>query len=308
MKNIYLFLFFFAFSYYSNGQIFNQDAEGKSSIIGFGGTLNFDIKESLVKANYYKSSLKEKALALGVDVQGKNSEGVAGIFENGTFSPEGEASVMIGSIRAFQNKENLTTSRLIYYTKLGVKTSEFKYDRGNSFTTSDTRFVDTVHTRPKIEVGASLRWGGRLYLGLLLGNSKETNHSSLRKSVYKYVFNDPTLPGLQQTRDITAYSGNYGKYSNTYLNFDAVYLIPSDSIYISPAIYFRYNKSSNENLRSDNSVLGTSLNFINIESGKFFGGVYLQTNDIFRNNSTAFNKTIQFGLIARFSFTTISPF
>ena len=290
-------------------QTLNQDAEGKSSIVVPGGTLNFDIKEGLVKANYYsKYSRKPQGWTYGIDLQGQNSEGTAGLFEGGNFSPDVEASVLLGRYQSWQDNKDQRTSRILGYVRLGLTASEFKYDKGNTFISINTRFVDTLHISPKIELGSTLRIGGRWYLGLLVGNKYQNNQLSLRKTVYKYTVNDQNIPGLQSSRDITAYVGNYGKYSNIYINFDALYFISTEdtSNYVCPNLYFRYNISNKKNLRENNAVGGLSVNFISIKSGKFLGGVYVQTNDLFKEQSQYFNETIQFGLVARISFSSIS--
>lgn len=306
MKHVILVVLSLSISQFCISQIFNQDAQGKSTIIGLGGTINIDLKESLFKANYYKTSKKTKSLILGFDVQGKNNEGLVGLFKDGDFSPSGEASTLIGGKHSWQRGFPNKTSTLLYYLRVGIKGTEFKYDKGNAFMTLKSRFVDTSHITHKIEIGATLRSGGHLNLGFLIGNSYENNQGSLNKSVYKYVSNDLNITGLQQTKDITAYQGNYGKFSNTYIDFDALYFLKVDTVYVIPSIYFRYNISSNKTLQENNGVIGLSLNFVNLNSGKFFGGVYVQNNDLF-NNMKIFDlyKKIQFGLVARFSLTTI---
>jgi len=284
-------------------QILNQDADGKSSIVVGGSTLNIDIKESLIKANYYYVPLAARGIAWGFDLQGKNSEGVAGLFEDGNFSPRAELSGIFGYKISSANP----SFRLLFYLKGTLQSSQFKFDKGNTFTTIKSRFVDTIHVGGKLELGLSSRFGGHFLWGAILGNSRENNQSTLTKSVYKYSTTDPTLPGLQQTKDITAYSGTYGKYSNRYLYSDLMYFcLLKDSIhYLCPAIYFRRNSSDNESLNESNTVLGVSLNFIRVESGKFLGGVYLQDSDLSNKQNRSMGKRIQFGLIAKFTFDSI---
>lgn len=283
-------------------QILNQDADGKSSIVVGGSTLNVDIKESLIKANHYSVPRAARGFAWGFDLQGKNAEGVAGLFEDGNFSPNAELSGIMGYKIASPNP----SFRLLFYLRGTIKASQFKFDKGNTFTTVKSRFVDTTHVGGKWELGLSSRLGGRFLWGIVYGNSRETNQSALTKSVFKYTVTDPTLPGLQQTKDITAYSGTYGIYSNSYVYSDLMYFhLLNSTNYLCPAIYFRRNSSDNESLNESNTVLGVSLNFINVESGKFLGGVYLQDSDLSNKQDQSIKKRIQFGLIARFTFDTI---
>lgn len=295
-----LFLFFVLKSF---SQMVNQDADGKSSVVVGGSSINIDIKESLIKAGYYKVPLASSGFAWGIDLQGKNAEGIAGIFESGELSPGGEFSGLIG----WKQTTNNSKFKILIYSRATLQGSQFKYDRGNSFTTIKSRFVDTMHIRTKFELGASMRLGNHVLLGTLVGTSKENNQSTLTKSVYKYSVNDPTLPGLQQTKDITAYSGTYGTYSNTFIYCDAVYFhVLNTTNYLCPALYYRNNISGNKSLKQNNSILGVSINFLNIATGKFLGGIYVQNNDLSNMQEARIGKRIDFGLIARFTFDTIS--
>ncbi len=296
----------------ASAQILNQDADGKSSIVVTGGTLSMDINEGLIKANYYHSTRKSKGYMLGVDMQAKNDEGLASLFSEGNFSPDGELSVLGGYHFSWQGHTPAVTNRMLVYLRLGVKASEFKYDMGNTYTTLKTRFVDTQMVGHNIQLGTSLRFGGKWHIGLQVGNDLTNNRSELKKSVYKYTMNDTTLPGLQQTKDVTAYSGTYGTYYNTYVNVDLLYAIDvapndeNDNNLICPSLYFRHNISGDNALKKNNTVLGASVNFVNSHSGKFMGGIYLQTDDLFKTDNDQFSKTIRFGLVAKFSLSTIA--
>jgi hypothetical protein len=288
--------------YNSICQMLNQDADGKSSIVVGGSSLNINIKETLVKANYYYVPKARKGFAWGFDLQGKNAEGVAAMFESGDFSPGAELSGIFGYKIAFPSP----SLDLLFYGRASIASSQFKFDKGNTYTTTKSRFVDTTHVGSKFELGLSSRIGGHFLWGIVYGTSQENNQSALTKSVYKYTLNDPTLPGLQQTKDITAYSGTYGKYTNNFLYSDLMYFHMLDTVhYLCPAIYLRRNVSDNESLNESNTVLGVSLNFVTIESGKFLGGVYLQDSDVSNEQDKSIGKRIQFGLIVRFTFDTI---
>lgn len=291
-------------------QVLNQDAEGKSSIVVPGGTLNLDVGQSLVKASFYKDSKAISGLLYGIDLQGKNHEGLAELFGGGNFSPNTEATGLIGGSHSWQGSTPEVAHRVLIYLRGGVSASEFRHDKGNTFTTIESRFANTQYVSPKIELGVTARLGGKWYFGLLYGRSKTNNFSDLRKTVYKYTINDSTFPGLQNSRDITAYSGDYGKYTNNYINFDALYFIVDNPVtavnYVCPNLYFRLNTSNNQQLRQGNAVGGLSVNFISVGTGKFLGGVYVQTNDLFKQQSNAIHKTIQYGLVAKISFSTIA--
>lgn len=304
MKNAFLIVSLFLFSFQvSFGQMVNQDADGKSSIVVGGSSINLDIKESLIKAGYYKVPLSSSAFAWGIDLQAKNAEGIGSLIESGELSPGGELSGLVG----WKHTTNNSKFRILLYSRATLQASQFKYDRGNSFTSIRSRFVDTSHIRPKIEFGASMRLGNSVLLGALVGTGKENNQSALSRSVYKYETDDPNLPGLKQTKDITAYSGAYGTYSNTNIYWDVLYFHTlNETNYFCPALYFRSNLSGDKSMKQNNSVLGVSFNFLNVETGKFLGGIYVQNNDLANKQDAGIDKRIDFGLIARFTFDTIS--
>jgi hypothetical protein len=56
----------------SQGQILNQDAAGKSSIIWNGSSINIDVAEALVKINHYHTN--KHGFIYGFDVQAKKRE------------------------------------------------------------------------------------------------------------------------------------------------------------------------------------------------------------------------------------------
>ncbi|QDK82629.1 hypothetical protein EXU85_30080 [Spirosoma sp. KCTC 42546] len=291
----------------ANCQILNQDAEGKSSIVVSGGTLNFDFGQGLVKANFYKKSLKPSAWIYGFDIQGKNNDGLVSLFQNGSFSPNTEMSGLIGYQQSFKNDDNQTTSKILIYIRPGLSATALKLDKGNSFTTVSSRFIDTTLVSPAIEVGLTTRLGGRIYLGAVLGNKLQSNQDNLRKTTYTFTATDPNIQGLTSTREIAAYAGNYLTYSRTYINIDALYFIPTnDQNYICPNAYLRVNTSNKSNLIPNTVVGGLSINFISEKTGKLLGGVYVQSNDLSGQNKSSFNKSIQFGLNARLSFSAIS--
>ena len=298
MKKKWIAILFILFNLSLRAQLLNQDAEGKSSIVVGGSSLNLDIGASLIKANYYKVP-DSRGLAWGIDLQGKNKEGMAGLFETGEISPGAELSGLVGW------KIIPGNTKLLFYSRFTLHASQFKQDKGNGFTNIPSRFVDTTHYGSKIELGASCRFGNHVLFGLLAGSSGEDNQATLTKSVYKYTMTDPVIPGLQQTRDITAYSGTYGTYRNTYVYMDAMYFHSLGTYYLCPALYLRLNNSNDENLRQSSTVVGGSINFVSVAAGKFMGGLYLQDSDVTNKDALSFKKRIEFGLIARFSFDAI---
>lgn len=218
-------------------------------------------------------------------------------------SPQGDLSVLLGYKISWTTDSGSGLAR--FYVRAGVKGTEFTFDAGDTFSTIKARFVDTVHYGAHIEGGVTLQLGGHFMVGGLVGFSGEDNQSELSSNTYKYTTASTVITGLQQSKEISAYSGNYGKYNNTYIKADVMYYFAIDGeSYLCPAIYFRQNMSGNKAVKPNNAVLGISLNFIKISSGSFLGGVYIQSNDLKNENNSSLSKTMNFGLNARVSFSS----
>lgn len=77
-------------------QIIFHDQSGDSPIIVSGGSVGVDVKESLIKANYYSPTIGKPDFFWGIDMQGKNTEGIAGLFSNSEFHPQTKATITFG--------------------------------------------------------------------------------------------------------------------------------------------------------------------------------------------------------------------
>ena len=201
-----------------------------------------------------------------------------------------------------------STCKIKYYFRAGLNVQEFKYDYGKDSTSIATRFADTVFLGPYGEIGASTRLGN-CYLGIAFGYSKINNFLKLTKSNYKFSSKDTTIHdgSLEKTKDITAYTGNYGILNQFYINVDFMYMLHllQESNYLGLGAYLRNNITSNIDLLPGNTVFGIGGYFIDGKSGKFLGGVYLQSDDISGRMRKDFGNSISFGLILKFAFSSI---
>ncbi|MDX1942134.1 MAG: hypothetical protein SFU99_16340 [Saprospiraceae bacterium] len=87
------------------GQILNQDANGKSSIIWQGTTVGLDLPEGLIKFSHYSSSTDTTGIIWGIDAQGANKSGVAELFNKGKFTPNTIISGLIGQHKTIYIKD-----------------------------------------------------------------------------------------------------------------------------------------------------------------------------------------------------------
>ena len=439
-------LFIFIIVFWINetmAQMLNQDAEGKSSIVWSGGTAGIDVKEGLIKINYYSSTGTEEGFMCGVDLQGKNSSGVGALFSSGDFTPSTEISGLIGwhfskiqlkkrgkkiqllnakkllletkynetfdsletsftkSIDKFSKKikknggintskeiikvaknfdyinaaihirelkeqikeldSNVNTSKIrdirksiielakeidsnkfineyrqiesqknaiatkldslykkpeLYsrkvkpYLRFGMTANEFTYDNGQDSLLFKSRFVDTLDTKGFAELGITIR-SRNVFYGFTIGYGGISTFSKLDDSKYKFTTTDTTITdgNLQRSKEFTAYTGKYSKLSRIYINFDLMYLInlnKKGKNYVGLGGYLRSNFYSDTKIIDNNTTLGLNVNFINGKEGKFLGGFYVQSSDIFGQDDENFNKSFSFGIIAKFAFKSLA--
>ena len=91
------------------------------------------------------------------------------------------------------------------------------------------------------------------------------------------------------------------------LNVDYAKLVAlnSSGTYLSFNTYLRQRAYSKSESLKSNVVLGLGLNAINSSKGQLLGGLFLQTNDLFGNNSgqnSTLGKRISFGIVAKIAF------
>lgn len=100
MKALFYFLFIFFPLSRVMAQTLTEDAQGKSSIAFGGSSLNFDIAEAALSANF--SNFRNLAIGRpastiwGISASGSNSEGTAALFSGGKFQPAARFGGFIG--------------------------------------------------------------------------------------------------------------------------------------------------------------------------------------------------------------------
>lgn len=77
------------FCLHTNAQIYTQDADGKSTIIAPGSSINFDISKEALSINWnnWQNLALDKKTFWGIAAKGKNEEGITNLFSEGNFVP-----------------------------------------------------------------------------------------------------------------------------------------------------------------------------------------------------------------------------
>ncbi|WP_293299911.1 hypothetical protein [Pedobacter sp. UBA4863] len=211
--------------------------------------------------------------------------------------------------RRSASAEYVPNTTLFSYLRAGFTGQEFKFDRGKVFGSYETRFLDTLNLGGFVEIGLTRQWKMN-YIGFNVGYNYTNNFSSLEEDDYSFSKDTALTDGtLKKSKSFKAYSGDFGKLGKVYISFDYLKMIDlGESHYIMTGSYFRSNISLKSSLEKSNTVLGIGVNYINGASGRFLGGVYLQTDDLFGNRDLGMGKSIQFGVTARFSLGSIFVF
>jgi hypothetical protein len=199
------------------------------------------------------------------------------------------------------------TRTFIPYIKAGITASEFTRDLGQDSTTFSSRFPDTTRRHLSIETGVSFKsrdWR----MGLTAGLMSYDNFDGLKKKTYKFVENDTTIVGgsLSKTQEKVAYAGDFARFGQIILNWDIMRLFKlQDTVHLAGiSLYSRTSIPLIQStiIPSAKMVVGVGLNYFNIKTGKFLGGAYFQTNNLFGADGESFYKSLQFGLTARINF------
>lgn len=423
MRKVILCAVLSLFSTICSSQILNQDANGKSTIVTGGSSINIDIAEGLFKISHYQYLKTNRDIMYGIDAQGKNEKNLSHLFKDGNITPNTELSFLIGTrifgefaSSPFGNLESLkdpckeadkiysqiiderlpecthsddrikairdnlivnypvygyanvpkritglikslndlmddcaqkykealeeiqnlieedesikkcrdiqqriysqtdpaplppTNSYLAFiYFRTGVTGQEFTYDKGNNFTSYDSRFKDTLNIGAFAELGLTIQHKMN-YWGVNLGYLYTNNFGSLNEEEYIYISQDSTITGgiLRQQKSFKAYNGNFGRLGKISINFDYLKMIDiGGSHYLMVGPYIRQLFSLNKAIDQMRTTLGVGINYINGESGKFLGGLYMQTNDLFDNSQANMGKALQVGLTGRFTLGTV---
>jgi hypothetical protein len=199
------------------------------------------------------------------------------------------------------------SQRYYLYFRPGISATKFTYDRGAMLTVPASRFRDTAMVGGTFELGLSGRIAGSHYFGVSLGRERLSTFGALLKTEYKF---SNTLPGvmvgkLDTTKNITAYAGILYKTWANQINIDYTYLSSLDKDnYLALGAYWRHSVPINSTALQQTDIVGVNAYFLDGKKGRFLGGVYLQSDDVSGQTEKNFGKSITFGLVSKFAFSS----
>ncbi|WP_338870796.1 hypothetical protein WBJ53_23695 [Spirosoma sp. SC4-14] len=137
--NLLLLLFLFASSEQAVAQVLADDAEGKSSIVQYSNSINFDLAKTALSVgfnNYRHFKIADQQTLWGISANAKNSDGIATLFNEGKFQPESRLQFFVGNRKRI--KQN------------GLGTLEEERDKlvTNS---ARTKYIQLLNFRPAVD-------------------------------------------------------------------------------------------------------------------------------------------------------------
>jgi hypothetical protein len=107
-----------------------------------------------------------------------------------------------------------------FYGRVGLTATEFKFDKGASHATFESRFIDTLRIGYFFEVGASIQRKMN-FLGASFGYLRANNFEGLDDQEYTFGVDTLLANGkLSKKESFTAYSGEYEVYNQFYISLD----------------------------------------------------------------------------------------
>jgi hypothetical protein len=206
---------------------------------------------------------------------------------------------------------NTWLNRFSIYLEGGMNALSFKkYELVDSSNFSNN-FTDKNFQGGDIRLGLNWQHGGSWLFGIALGYKNYNSFTLLTDKEY-VVKNTLTSSSQQQTieKKMTAYTGKYNVFNQTYLFVDVIHFRKLDKktiVAINP--YFKLRMSSNATVYPDVKDIGLNLFFFKPKTGKLSGGIYVELPDIDNNlerledepNLRRPENRLNFGVVAKFN-------
>lgn len=297
--------------------------------------------------NFRKLAIeKPHQMIWGIDARGSNSDGVAELVSGGHFTPQSRISGYVALRRSYQNsalellkrirdiqdsenfpnegaintirqlndqvrniREGQASKALTIYLNPGMNAYNFEQYTDLSTSTLAERFNRVRFRGAFLFAGLNYEYGRRWTLGIAAGFEHCDNLDSLSSRDYT-VTNITVIGGSQLLSESKhhAYTGDYIVYNRVLIKTDALYFARLNDDYrlVWNTLFTRFCIPMNEKKINRVVQAGTALNFYKSE-GKFAGGLYAQSNDIFNSLHTAdsFTERISFGIVAKYAFGSI---
>jgi hypothetical protein len=282
----------------------------------------------------------------GISARGSNSGGISELFNGGQFTAHSSISGFFGLKKQYQhstfemlrrireiqesetfpNEEAINTVRklndlvksarkkqpskaLSLYVYTGLITDNFKLYADNGSTSLPARFRTVAFRGAFAAAGLNYEYGPRWTLGMSAGFERSNNLDSLLSRSYTISNNvESGNTQLSSETKYIAYAGEYLVYSRISFKSDVLYFAKVSDEYrlVWNTLYTRIFLPVHERRISSQIQAGTAINFYKSE-GKFAGGLYAQSNDVFNGIHSAdhFTERISFGIVARYAFGSI---
>lgn len=295
-----------------HGQVVNQDAEGKSTIVFPGGTIGIDIGETALSFNFMNiqyttedgtNGNSPKGFILGVNARTENKSGIGKLFESGKVVPGSSLLVTFGYL--WENKNyldmakweksdqsrkndimspgNVSHSRYVIFTRIGASAGSFKSYTPLESSEIKDQFEKIEYSSLSIQIGANIQLGKGMLLGFAAGFQKDANNlETLKKKEF-------TLNTTQSSEDqklveeekIIAYSGEFKKFDRLDIDSDIVGFVKVGKTHVmTPYGYFRWRIpiGAGDSFAKTMNI-GLGANFFT-EKGKHLGGIFIELPDL----------------------------
>lgn len=237
----------------------------------------------------------------------------------------------INSFKADFGKANNIAGNGLYaintnliYSKIAFTGSSFTYEQDSEATSKDERFEDKDFQGYRLELGYTRNYRKNNYLGFNFALNRTNNVNSLTSTTFKFQKDEDNISqgALVTSTEIKALSGDYKKFLRYDLSFDYAYLLAfnngdkgSDTstksqLLLSINPYVRHQFYGVESGLKPSTSIGAGAFAFNTNNGSIAGGVFLQLNDLFNQNSTpveSVTKKINFGIVVKANLKSFNP-
>lgn len=297
--------------------------------------------------NFRKLAIeKPSQVVWGISASGNNREGLSDLFNGGKLTPQSKVNIFIGFRKSYQttvlellkrikeienanpdkneaavraikqlnkqieeNRSTRHTQSLTTYINGGLNAANFKLYKDDNASSLSKRFEKVNFRGGFVDLGLNYEYAPRWIFGISIGYERYNNLDSLGYTNYTLT-NTTTVNTSQLTTEskISAYQGLYMAYNRLNVKTDALYFgrVSEDYRLVWNTLYTRIILPLQEKQINKVFQAGTAINFYKSE-GKFAGGFYLQSNDVFNSlhSTDRFHERLSFGIAARYTFSSI---
>lgn len=297
--------------------------------------------------NFRKLAIeKPSQIIWGLSASGNNREGIADLFNGGKLTPQSKVGIFIGLRKSYQttvlellkrireiedanpdknetainaikllnrqieeNRSTRHTQSLTTYINAGLNADNFRLYQPEDAPSLSKRFEKVNFRGGFVDIGLNYEYAPRWVFGIALGYERYNNLDSL--TLTSYTLKNTTIVNnseLSTESKINAYQGGYMAYNRVNIKTDALYYgrVSSDYRLVWNTLFTRIILPLQEKEINKVFQAGTAINFYKSE-GKFAGGLYLQSNDVFNSlhSTDQFHERLSFGIVAKYSFSSI---